>query len=108
MYFLIFTKLKNYEEKMIFACLLVILFVGRIGTGWSDGILIWASFFHILDSKKGDKKMLFRCIFSKLMKKIRSSLMLKTRLGYYYRIKSGSSWRQLLYEYHSVISMHYA
>ena len=55
-FLLIFTKLKNYEEKMIFACLLVILFVGRIGTGWSDGILIWASFFHILDSKKGDKK----------------------------------------------------
>ena len=38
---------------MIIASLLVILFVGRIGVGWADGILIWAAFFHILDRTKG-------------------------------------------------------
>lgn len=49
---LIYLKLTSYEEKAIFSSLLIILFVGRIGTGWADGILMWASFFHVLDSNK--------------------------------------------------------
>lgn len=54
-FILIFIKLKNYDEKIIFVSLLAILLVGRIGIGWSDGILIWAVFFYTLDSKKRDK-----------------------------------------------------
>lgn len=52
-FILIVTKANNIAEIMIIASLLVILFVGRIGVGWADGILIWAAFFHILDRTKG-------------------------------------------------------
>ena len=52
-FILIVTKANKIEEIMIIASLLVILFVGRIGVGWADGILIWAAFFHILDRTKG-------------------------------------------------------